>query len=70
MASTKRQVATEPPEFGVETGAVHAFKTAHYEQFERDYKERVVDVALATGAAPTCYGGRRLPVGTPLIKTQ
>lgn len=55
------------PSLNLETGQVHVFKTAHHERFERDYKERVVDVVLATAAAPTYFRSHRLPVGTPLI---
>jgi patatin-like phospholipase/acyl hydrolase len=55
------------PATNLDTGAVHVFKTAHHERFEVDYKERVVDVALATAAAPTYFRTHRLPAGTPLI---
>jgi hypothetical protein len=55
------------PSMNLETGEVHVFKTAHHERFERDYKEHVVDVALATAAAPTYFQTHRMPVGTPLI---
>jgi hypothetical protein len=55
------------PSLNLESGEVHVFKTAHHERFERDYKERVVDVALATAAAPTYFPTHRLPAGTPLI---
>jgi patatin-like phospholipase/acyl hydrolase len=55
------------PATNLETGEVHVFKTAHHERFERDYKERIVDVALATAAAPTYFRTHRLPAGTPLI---
>lgn len=55
------------PSLNLETGQVYVFKTAHHERFERDYKERVVDVALATAAAPTYFRTHRLPAGTPLI---
>lgn len=55
------------PSINLETGEVHVFKTAHHERFERDYKERAVDVALATAAAPTYFRTHRLPSGSPLI---
>jgi uncharacterized protein len=55
------------PSTNLETGEVHVFKTAHHERFERDYKERVVDVALSTAAAPTYFQMHRLPAGVPLI---
>jgi patatin-like phospholipase/acyl hydrolase len=55
------------PSLNLETGEVHVFKTAHHERFVRDYKERAVDVALATAAAPTYFPTHRLSAGTPLI---
>ena len=35
--------------------SVYLYKTAHHPRFETDYKERVVDVAMATAAAPTFF---------------
>lgn len=55
------------PSLNLETGNVHVFKTAHHERFVRDYKEKVVDVALATAAAPTFFPTHNLESGTPLI---
>ena len=55
------------PSLNLETGEVHVFKTAHHERFVRDYKEKVVDVALATAAAPTFFPTHNLESGTPLI---
>lgn len=55
------------PATNLETNQVHVFKTAHHERFERDYKVRVVDVALGTAAAPTYFRTHRLPAATPLI---
>ena len=55
------------PSLDLETGAVHIFKTAHHDRFVRDYKERVVDVALATAAAPTYFPTHTLEAGVPLI---
>jgi hypothetical protein len=55
------------PSLNLETGEVHVFKTAHHERFIRDYKEKVVDVALATAAAPTFFPTHNLESGTPLI---
>ncbi|VEI47545.1 Patatin [Actinobacillus equuli] len=37
------------------TGHPVAFKTAHYETFKKDWKQRIIDVALATSAAPTYF---------------
>lgn len=55
------------PSTNLDTGEVHVFKTAHHERFERDYKAKVVDVAMSTAAAPTYFRTHRLPAGTPLI---
>jgi patatin-like phospholipase/acyl hydrolase len=55
------------PATNLETGEVYVFKTAHHERFERDYKERIVDVAMATAAAPTYFRSHRLPAATPLV---
>jgi hypothetical protein len=62
--STKRLVI---PSFNVDTGEVHVWKTAHDQRFERDYRSRVVDVALSTAAAPTYFPTHQLDCGTPLI---
>lgn len=55
------------PSLDLETGQVHVKKTAHHPRFERDYTERVIDVALATAAAPTYFPTHRSEVGIPLI---
>lgn len=55
------------PSLDLETGQVHVKKTAHHPRFERDYTERVVDVALATAAAPTYFPTHRSEAGIPLI---
>ncbi len=51
----------------LETGEVYVYKTAHHPRFERDYKERLVDIGLATAAAPTYFPTFRNTFGTPLI---
>ncbi len=55
------------PSLNLETGEVHIFKTAHVDRFVRDYRERAVDVAKATSAAPTYFPTHRLESGVPLI---
>ncbi len=55
------------PSFDIETGKVHVYKTCHHPRFETDYKENIVDVALATAAAPTYFPTHRSAAGTPLI---
>lgn len=55
------------PSVNLETGEVHVYKTSHHPRFERDYKEKVVDVALATSAAPTYFPTHRSTAGIPLV---
>lgn len=55
------------PSLNLETGEVYIHKTRHHPKFERDYKERVVDVALATAAAPTYFPAHRSASGIPLV---
>jgi len=55
------------PSFNAERGEVHLYKTAHHPRFERDYKEKAVEVALATAAAPTYFPIHVSPDGIPLI---
>ena len=45
----------------------YLFKTAHNARFEVDHRERVVDVALATAAAPTYLPAHRLRDGLELV---
>ncbi|MHB1142760.1 MAG: CBASS cGAMP-activated phospholipase [Sulfuricaulis sp.] len=46
---------------------LYVFKTAHHPRFQTDWRERAVDVALATAAAPTYLSSHRLPNGCDLI---
>ena len=55
------------PALNLEDGKVHIYKTSHNLRLERDYKERAVDVALATASAPTYFPTHRSAVGTPLV---
>jgi predicted acylesterase/phospholipase RssA len=41
------------PSWDAQNGCVHIFKTPHHQRLTRDWKVRMVDVALATSAAPT-----------------
>jgi predicted acylesterase/phospholipase RssA len=41
------------PAYDVQADAVHIFKTPHHPRLRRDWKYAMVDVALATSAAPT-----------------
>ncbi len=62
--SNKRLVI---PSGNLDTGEVYIWKTAHHVRFTQDYKARVVDVALATAAAPSYFPAHRLAAGTPLV---
>lgn len=68
---TKRLGASQTrlvvPSVNLENGEVHIYKTAHHQRLERDYKERMVDVALATAAAPTYLPTYRTTGGIPLV---
>ena len=55
------------PSLNLETGEVYVYKTPHHRRLERDGKERAVEVALATSAAPTYFPTHRSAAGTPLI---
>lgn len=55
------------PSLSLETGEVYVYKTAHHERFTHDYKVKVVDVALATSAAPTYFPTHISPSGAPLV---
>lgn len=50
--STKRLLV---PSWNVQSGEVHIFKTPHSPRLTRDWKVKMVDVALATSAAPTYF---------------
>ena len=42
------------------TGSPVTFKTAHHDTFKLDWKRKIVDVALATSAAPTYFKRHRI----------
>lgn len=46
--------------YSLERNDVYLFKTPHHEHLARDWRERMVDVALATTAAPTYLPAARL----------
>jgi hypothetical protein len=43
------------PAWNPATRNLYVYKTAHHPRFSTDYKDRVVDVAMATAAAPTYF---------------
>lgn len=51
-SSEKRLVI---PSWDVQLGEVHIFKTPHHDRLRRDWKIPMVDVAMATTAAPTYF---------------
>jgi hypothetical protein len=55
------------PSFNLETGDVYNWKTAHHPKLESDYTASIVDVALATAAAPSYFPTHRSGRGVPLI---
>jgi patatin-like phospholipase/acyl hydrolase len=55
------------PAYHRDQQAVYVFKTAHHRRLEMDYRASVVDVALATAAAPVFFPAHRLPSGSHLI---
>ena len=61
--STKRLVITS---YNLGTDDVYLFRTAHHPRLVRDWRERAVDVAMATSAAPTYLPGFPLS-GTRLV---
>jgi hypothetical protein len=62
--SKKRLVV---PSFNLDTGEVYIYKTAHHQRFQSDYKKSVVNVALATSAAPTFFPVHITSSGIPLV---
>jgi predicted acylesterase/phospholipase RssA len=56
-SSAKRLVI---PSYTLDSNEVYLFKTPHHPRLVRDWKERMVDVALATTAAPTYLPVARL----------
>lgn len=55
--STKRLVI---PAWDVQRGAVHIFKTPHHARLARDWRLSMVDIAMATSAAPLYFPAARV----------
>jgi patatin-like phospholipase/acyl hydrolase len=55
------------PSLSLETGKVHIFKTAHHPRLQTDYRRTMVDVALATSAAPSYFPVHRTDGSALLI---
>ena len=55
--SAKRLVV---PAWDVQRGSVHVFKTPHHSQLTRDWRIPMVDIAMATSAAPLYFPAARV----------
>jgi uncharacterized protein len=55
------------PAMNLDTGEAYLYKTSHHPRFERDYLQQVVDVAMATTAAPSYFPSFSAPSGLTLI---
>jgi patatin-like phospholipase/acyl hydrolase len=55
------------PTLNAASGDIHVYKTPYHPRLEMDYKARVVDVALATSAAPTYLPAHTSPEGIPFL---
>jgi patatin-like phospholipase/acyl hydrolase len=55
------------PSLNLDSGEVHVWKTSHHPRLERDYRSTMVEVAMATAAAPTYFPTYRSAAGAPLI---
>jgi len=49
------------------SGYIHVYKTPYHHKLETDYKTKIVDVALATSAAPTYLPPHVSPEGIPFL---
>lgn len=55
------------PSLNLDTGEAYLYKTAHHHRLERDYKESVVAIALATSAAPTYFPTHKSETGLAFV---
>lgn len=55
------------PAYHADNEDVYVFKTRHHQRLQVDWQESVIDVALATAAAPTYFRAHPMPNGSPLI---
>ena len=55
------------PSMDVNSGTIHLWKTAHAARFVQDYKQPMIEAAMATAAAPSFFRPHLTPTGTPLI---
>jgi uncharacterized protein len=55
------------PSYNLDRREPHVYKTSHNERLQMDYKVKVVDVALATAAAPTYFSSHETEHGIYLV---
>lgn len=55
------------PSVNLENGEIYIYKTSHHPRLQRDYKQTIVEVALATSAAPSYFPTQVNSSGTPLV---
>lgn len=55
------------PSVNLDTGEVYIYKTSHHPRLATDWRRSVVEVAMATAAAPSYFPSHRTEMGTPLI---
>jgi len=55
------------PTLNAASGQIHVYKTPHHPKLEMDYKVKVVDVAMATSAAPVYLPSYVSPNGIPFL---
>lgn len=65
LGESKRRLAI--PSFNAVNGDIYIFKTAHHERFKQDFREKAVNVALATSAAPSYFPAFRHENGLAFI---
>jgi len=55
------------PAYDNTNSSVYVFKTAHHERLATDYKEKMVDVAVSTAAAPSYFPNHEIEAGRFLV---
>lgn len=55
------------PTLSATLGKIHVYKTPHHPRLKTDWRSRMVDVALATSAAPTYLPAHISPQGVPFL---
>ena len=55
------------PAYDNSNSTVYVFKTAHHQRLATDYKEKMVDVAISTAAAPSYFQNHEIEAGRYLV---